>query len=70
MPKDNVDFVVVSKIVGDTFHSNRPDFSDFGHIILGCRKLFHSNFINSRVEEFNKLQTNAVAHALTREALL
>ena len=63
----NVDFVADSKTTNDAFHSNKPDVSEFSHIISGCERLFHSQFTNSRVE-FNRRQTNAVAHALTEES--
>ena len=69
MHMDNVDFVVDSKSANDAFHSNRLDVSEFGNIIYGCQRLFYSQFTNSRVE-FNRQQANAVAHALTGEAVL
>jgi hypothetical protein len=69
MQMDNVDFVVESKTTNDAFHSNRSDVSEFGHIISECKRLFISQFTNSRVE-FNRRQTNEVAHALAGEAAL
>jgi len=53
---DTVDFVMNSKTINDDFHYNKLDILEFGHIILGYHKLFHSHFTNSRVE-FNMRQT-------------
>jgi len=50
MQMDNVDFVVDSKTTDDDFHSNKPDASEFGHIISECKRLFTSHFTNSRLE--------------------
>jgi len=66
---DNVDFETDSKTTHDAFHAHKDDVSEFGHIITACQSLFTNQFTNSRVE-FTKRQTNAVAHALTGEALL
>lgn len=63
----NVDFVADSKTSNDAFHSNKPNVSEFVHIISGCERLFHSHFTNSRVK-FNRRQTNTVAGALTEES--
>jgi hypothetical protein len=59
MQMDNVDFVVDSKTTNGVFHSNRLDVSEFDHVILGCQRLFHSQFTNSRVEFWRK--TNTIA---------
>jgi len=64
---DYVDFGTDSKLIVDTFLSNRNDLSEFGCIISSCRSLFRNLFSNSRVE-FVKRQANAVAHTLAREA--
>jgi len=66
---DNVGFVVDSKTTNDSFHSNWHDVSEFGHIISGYQRLFHSQFTNSQVE-FNRRQANVVAHALAGEVVL
>ena len=67
MQLDNVDFETNSKLTVDAFLATRNDLSEFGCIISSCRSLFCNFFSNSRVE-FVRRQTNAVAHALAREA--
>jgi hypothetical protein len=69
MQMDNVDFVVESKTTNDAFHHNNSNVSEFGHIILECKRLFTSHFTNSRVD-FNRRRANDVVHALAREATL
>ena len=60
---DNVDFVLDSKLTRDAFNHHRPYFTEFGQIIIACRRRFSSYFTNSKVE-FNQQQTNEVAHTL------
>lgn len=45
------------------FHNKRVVAIEFGHIIVASTNIFASRFTNSRVE-FNRRQTNLVAHAL------
>jgi ribonuclease HI len=65
---DHVVVALDSKIVTDAFHHQRPDVTEFGHVMSAARSLFTSSFPNSRVE-FNRRQANEVAHALARVAL-
>jgi ribonuclease HI len=65
--KDNIDFVLDSKIVTEAFHRQRTDITEFGQVMSVTRSLFTSSFTNSRVE-FNRRQANELAHALARVA--
>jgi len=65
MRMDNVDFVVDLKTTPDAFNSVRTNITEFGQ----TQSLFSSHFVNSRVE-FNRRQTNVVAHALASETIL
>jgi len=67
MRMNNVDFVVDSKTTVDAFNLIRTNITEFGQTIAACQDLFSSSFVNSKVE-FNRRQTNEVAHALAREA--
>jgi ribonuclease HI len=64
---DHVDIALDSKIVTDAFHKQRPDVTEFGHVMSTARSLFSASFTNSRVE-FNRRQANEVAHVLARVA--
>jgi hypothetical protein len=64
---DHVDFASDSKIVTDAFHHQRPDVTEFGQVMSTARSLFTSSLTNSLVE-FNRRQTNEVAHVLARVA--
>jgi len=66
---DNVDFALDSKITMDAFNHPSPDVIEFGLIISACRRLFSSQFTNSKVE-FTRRQANEVAHVLARAATL
>jgi len=66
---DNVDFKLESKITMDAFNHPRPDVTEFGLIISACRRLFSSQFTNSKVE-FTQRQANEVAHVLAGAATL
>jgi hypothetical protein len=65
---DHIDFALDSIIVTDAFHHQRPDITEFGHLMSATRTLFTSSFTNSRVE-FNGRQAYEVAHVLARVAL-
>lgn len=62
---DNVNFVVDSQQVVDSFHADIYDHSEFDCIINASRQLFHESFQNSHVE-FNMRQTNVIAHELAK----
>jgi hypothetical protein len=64
---DHIDFALDSEIVTKAFHHHRLDITEFGQVMADARRLFSSSFTNSRVE-FNKRQTNEVAHVLARVA--
>jgi len=65
---DNVDFTLDCKKVVDCVHSNLDDSSEFGYIITACKQLLVDRFQNSHIE-FNRRQTNRVAHELAQAAL-
>ncbi|GAU50345.1 hypothetical protein TSUD_409300 [Trifolium subterraneum] len=52
-----VDFELDSKIVVDSFHSNKCDVTELGDIISHCKRLFSTYYKNSSVE-FIKRQAN------------
>jgi len=62
---DNVDIVLDSHQVVDSFHTCVNDNSEFDCIINACRQLFQDSFHNSHVE-FNKMKSNEIAHKLAR----
>ena len=66
---NNVISELDSKRVVDSFHSTRNDVSDLGTIIRECRTTVSSFFTKSRIE-FNRRQTNEVAHRHARAATL
>jgi len=57
------------RVIIDAFHRDQVDIMEIGHIISVCRRLFTSHFTNSKIE-FNRQQTNELAHTLTRVATL
>ena len=66
---DNGDFALDSKRVVDHVNSYVDDNSEFGCIIVACRRLLHNSFQNSHFE-FNRRQVIGVTHKLTHAALL
>jgi hypothetical protein len=60
--------LIIWKIIRDAFYCIQDDIFEFECIISSCRLLFSSSFTNSKVG-FAKRQGNAVAHALTGEAM-
>lgn len=58
---DNVDFVLDSKKVVDSFRTCINDATEFGCIIYACKQLFQNKFQNSHVK-FSRRQANGVAH--------
>ncbi|XP_045822393.1 uncharacterized protein LOC123915300 [Trifolium pratense] len=62
-----VDFELDSKIVVDSFHSNKCDATELGDIISHCKQLF-SNYYNNSSVEFIRRQANEVAHSLAKAA--
>lgn len=64
---DNVDFVLDSKKVVDSFRTCINDVTEFGCIIYVCKQLFQNNFLNSHVK-FRQRQANRVAHELSKIA--
>ncbi|XP_045794003.1 uncharacterized protein LOC123888879 [Trifolium pratense] len=62
-----VDFELDSKIVVDSFHSNKCDATELGDIISHCKQLI-SNYYNNSSVEFIRRQANEVAHSLAKAA--
>ncbi|MCI09836.1 cytochrome P450 [Trifolium medium] len=62
-----VDFERDSKLVVDSFHYHRKNFTEFGAIIQHCKVIFSSFYVNSTVD-FVMRQTNEVVHALATAA--
>jgi UDP-N-acetylmuramate-alanine ligase len=61
---DNVDFLLDSKKVVDSFRTCINDVTEFGCIIYICKQLFQNiNFQNSHVD-FSQRQGNRVAYEL------
>ena len=63
-----MDFALDLKRGVDFVNSHVDDNSEFGCIISPCKQLLVNRFQNSHVE-FNRRQTNRVAHELTLTAL-
>lgn len=65
----NTNYSLHSKIVVDAFNCNNNSNNDFGSIIVSCRQLLNTLFINSNVE-FSMRQTNKIAYELTQTSML
>jgi hypothetical protein len=64
---DNVDFALNYKKVVDSFNTCVGDNNEIECNINACKQLFQHRFQNSHVE-FDKSQTNGVAHLLMKVA--
>jgi hypothetical protein len=62
-----VDFELDSKLVLDSFNSNKVDVTEFGKIIPHRKRLFSSFYPNSNIK-FVMRQVNKIAHNLTKTA--
>jgi len=69
MQFDKGDFVLDSKLTTYTFHYHRVHVTEYRQVISSYRSLFTTYFTNSQVE-FNRWQTNEVAHTLEGVATL
>jgi len=56
-------FRVWFKIAVDAFTNNRDDATDFGYVILACKRIAVSQFTNYHVK-FSQRQANEIAHDL------